>query len=227
MIRMFESSTAWPEEEGRALTDFRPPEPPDITVDFDSRHASSSRTAATSSPTCSAWATAAAGPRAAAGRRSSATRDGKPVHTGVTTAEVMAVLRDVGREQDAVRDDARHGRVLRAGSRRVLAGAADRGAAAPGGPRRPQPAARVAQAAAGARSSSGSSPARRCATCASAAASSAGGGKLDTSWFQRRAGLLPDRCSKTGKLRFARTANYAVFCRLVRAAGAEPHELGV
>ena len=35
MIRMFESSTAWPEEEGRALTDFRPPEPPEIRVDIE------------------------------------------------------------------------------------------------------------------------------------------------------------------------------------------------
>lgn len=52
-------------------------------------------------------------------------------------------------------------------------------------------------------------------------------GRADTSWIQRRAGLVPTRCSRSGKLRVARTASYEVFCRIVRALDAEPHEFGV
>jgi hypothetical protein len=224
MIRMFESSTAWPEEEGRALTDFRPPEPPDISVDFDG-----GRVVVEDRGEVVTYVLSMGYGRGRAARcgwtEILRDRDGQPVETGVTTAEVMAVLRDVGREQDAVRmtlataaffeqaedcwqarkiadrlrSEVRDGHNLRRVSLRPL------------------------QALVLERLVAGESLSDMCER---------GGfvgrrGKLDTSWFQRRAGLLPDRCSKTGKLRFARTANYAVFCRLVRAAGAEPHELGV
>lgn len=53
------------------------------------------------------------------------------------------------------------------------------------------------------------------------------GGRADTSWIQRRAGLAPTRCSRTGKVRVAKTASYQVFCQIVRALDAEPHEFGV
>jgi hypothetical protein len=52
-------------------------------------------------------------------------------------------------------------------------------------------------------------------------------GRADTSWLQRRAGLVPQACSKTGKVRRARTARYDVYVALVRAVGGDPHEFGV
>jgi hypothetical protein len=52
-------------------------------------------------------------------------------------------------------------------------------------------------------------------------------GRPDTSWLLRRAGLRPERCSKTGKVRTARTASYEVFCQLVAAVDRSPHEFGV
>jgi hypothetical protein len=52
-------------------------------------------------------------------------------------------------------------------------------------------------------------------------------GRPDTSWLLRRAGLRPERCSKTGKIRTARTASYDVFCQLVAAVDRSPHEFGV
>lgn len=52
-------------------------------------------------------------------------------------------------------------------------------------------------------------------------------GRVDTTWLQRRAGLLPDRCSRTGKVRRARTASYEMFLRLIRAVDGTPGEFGV
>lgn len=52
-------------------------------------------------------------------------------------------------------------------------------------------------------------------------------GRVDTTWLERRAGLMSDRCSRTGKVRTARTASYEVFVRLVRAVGADPSEFDV
>jgi hypothetical protein len=52
-------------------------------------------------------------------------------------------------------------------------------------------------------------------------------GRPDTSWLLRRAGLRAERCSKTGKVRTARTASYDVFCQLVAAVDRSPHEFGV
>ena len=225
MIRMFESSTAWPAEEGRAPADFRPPEPPDITVDFDS-----GTVVVEDRGEIVTYVLSMGYGRGRAARcgwtEILRDTDGNPVHTGVTTAEVMAVLRDVGREQDAVRmtlgaaaffeeaahecwqarriaerlrQEVRDGHNLRRVSLKPL------------------------QALILERLAAGETLSDMCERGGFVGSR----GKLDTSWFQRRAGMLPDRCSKTGKLRFARTANYAVFCRLVRAAGAEPHELGV
>lgn len=48
----------------------------------------------------------------------------------------------------------------------------------------------------------------------------------DTSWLQRRAGLVPHVC-RTGKRRTARTADYGVAVRLVAAVGGDPYEFGV
>lgn len=52
-------------------------------------------------------------------------------------------------------------------------------------------------------------------------------GRPDTSWLLRRAGLARTCCSKTGKLRTARSASYEVFCQLVGAVDRSPHEFGV
>jgi hypothetical protein len=52
-------------------------------------------------------------------------------------------------------------------------------------------------------------------------------GRPDTSWLLRRAGLRAERCSKTGKVRTARTASYDVFCQLVAAVDRSPYEFGV
>jgi hypothetical protein len=52
-------------------------------------------------------------------------------------------------------------------------------------------------------------------------------GRPDTSWLLRRAGLRAERCSKTGKVRTARTASYEVFCQLVAAVDRSPHEFAV
>jgi hypothetical protein len=51
-------------------------------------------------------------------------------------------------------------------------------------------------------------------------------GRHDTSWLQRRAGLIPHVC-RTGKRRTARTADYHVFVMLVRAVGGDPVDFGV
>jgi hypothetical protein len=53
------------------------------------------------------------------------------------------------------------------------------------------------------------------------------GGKPDSTWLCRRAGLVPERCSRTGKVRTRRTAGYEVFCQLVAAVDGRPHEFGV
>ena len=150
--------------------------------------------------------------------------DGEPVETGVTTAEVMAVLRDVGREEDAARmtlataafferADCWEGRQI---AERLRAEVAD-------GRNLRRVSLRPVQALILERLVAGDSLTDMCGRGGFVQE----GGKPDTSWFQRRAGLLPERCSRTGKLRTARTASYAVFCRLARAAGAEPHRLGV
>ncbi|GAC1522936.1 MAG: hypothetical protein NVS2B6_08400 [Thermoleophilaceae bacterium] len=52
------------------------------------------------------------------------------------------------------------------------------------------------------------------------------GGKHDTSWLQRRAGLIPHVC-RSGKRRTARTADYDVSVMLVRAVDGDPVDFGV
>ncbi len=52
-------------------------------------------------------------------------------------------------------------------------------------------------------------------------------GRPDTSWLERRAGLLPQRCNKTGKWRRARTASPELVARLARGVGLAPAEVGV
>ena len=148
MIRMFESSTAWPEEEGRALTDFRPPEPPDISVDFEG-----GRVVVEDRGEVVTYVLSMGYGRGRAARcgwtEILRDRDGKPVETGVTTAEVMAVLRDVGREQDAVRMTLATAAFFEQAedcwqAQKIADAAAQRG------PRRAQPAPRLAAAAPGA-----------------------------------------------------------------------------
>jgi hypothetical protein len=147
-----------------------------------------------------------------------------PASFAVTTAEVMALLRDTGREHEAAamtcalaswfereRDEA-----CRRTAARLRAEVAV-------GERRERVALNALQGRIVARLVAGESLSELCER---------GGfrmsdGNPDTSWLQRRAGLLPERCSKTGKRRLARTASYQVFCQLVRAVGADPHEFGV
>jgi hypothetical protein len=52
-------------------------------------------------------------------------------------------------------------------------------------------------------------------------------GRADTSWLLRRLGLKELVCSRSGKVRWARTLRYDVAVRVARALDADPVELGV
>lgn len=150
--------------------------------------------------------------------------DGPPVAFGVTTAEVMAVLGDAGRAEDA----AAMTRAVALWFEQAGDAAADRVAAAlrdgvDAGYRRERLSVRPVQAAIVERLVEGETLVDMCERADFKLPS----GKADTSWIQRRAGFMPTRCSRTGKVRTARTASYEVFCALVRAIDAEPHEFGV
>ena len=142
----------------------------------------------------------------------------------VRTSEVMAVLSDAGREEDA------------AAMTRALALWFE----APGEPAADKVAARLrAEVAAGygrervpLRALQGAITERLIDGETLVSICERGGFKLrsgsaDTSWLCRRAGFMPTRCSRTGKIRRARTASYEIFCRLVHAIEREPHEFGV
>lgn len=150
--------------------------------------------------------------------------DGEIAAFGVTTAEVMAVLGDAGRGEDA----AAITRAVALWFEQAGDAAADRVAAAlrdgvEAGYRRERLSVRPLQAAIVERLVEGETLVDMCERAGFKLPS----GKADTSWIQRRAGFMPTRCSRTGKVRLARTASYDVFCALVRAIDAEPHEYGV
>lgn len=52
-------------------------------------------------------------------------------------------------------------------------------------------------------------------------------GRADTSWLLRRLGLKELVCSRSGKVRWARTLRYDVAVRVAQAVDADPFELGV
>ena len=142
----------------------------------------------------------------------------------VRTAEVMAVLSDVGREEDA----AAMTRALALWFELPHCPEADKVAArlraeVAAGYGRERVSVRRLKAAITERLVEGETLVTLCERGGFKTAR----GRADTSWLQRRAGLSPTRCSRTGKLRTARTASYEVFCRLVRAIEREPWEFGV
>ena len=150
--------------------------------------------------------------------------DGTIAPLGVTTAEVMAVLSDAGREEDA----AAMTRAVALWFERAGDAFADRVAArlrdgVDAGYGRERLSVRALQARIVERLVDGETLVDMCERAGFKLPS----GKADTSWIQRRAGFMPTRCSRTGKMRLARTASYDVFCALVRAIDAEPHEFGV
>lgn len=51
-------------------------------------------------------------------------------------------------------------------------------------------------------------------------------GGVDVSWLERRAGLKPEVCSRTGRRRHRRVVEYGVFVRLVAAVDGEPIDFG-
>jgi hypothetical protein len=150
--------------------------------------------------------------------------DSSVVVTGVSAAEVIAVARDAARELEVAEVSgwaaeqfvASGDRLAARMGRRVLRGVRD-------GLELERVSLRVLQGRVLERIAAGEPLAVMCER---------GGfvdrdGRVDTTWLQRRAGLLPDRCSRTGKIRRARTASYEVFLRLVRAVDGTPEEFGV
>lgn len=51
-------------------------------------------------------------------------------------------------------------------------------------------------------------------------------GRPEVSWLERRAGLKPEVCSRTGRRRHRRVVDYRVFVRLVEAVGGAPVDFG-
>ncbi len=49
----------------------------------------------------------------------------------------------------------------------------------------------------------------------------------DVSWLERRAGLKPEVCSRTGRRMHRRVVGYEVYVRLVEAVGGDPVDFGV
>ena len=146
------------------------------------------------------------------------------VETGVSAAEVMAVARDAGRELEVAE--------LSTWAARQLVESGDRVAARMGGRLLGEVRAglelervslRAIQASMLDRIEAGETLVTMCERAGFVDRD----GRIDTTWLQRRAGLLPDRCSRSGKVRRARTARYEVFLRLVRAVDGTPEEFGV
>ncbi len=52
-------------------------------------------------------------------------------------------------------------------------------------------------------------------------------GDPDVSWLERRAGLKPELCSRTGRRRHRRVVAYETYVRLVEAVGGDPVDFGV
>jgi hypothetical protein len=150
--------------------------------------------------------------------------DGTVTSFAVPTAEVMAVLRDTGQERAAAAMTCALARWFEQAEDSACVRVADRlRAEVAAGERRERVSLRALQGRIVERLVAGETLSEMCER----AGFRAGDGNVDTSWLQRRAGLLPARCWRTGKQRLARTASYEVFCQLVRSVEADPHEFGV
>lgn len=143
--------------------------------------------------------------------------------TAVTAAEVMAVCRDVGREQEVAAITLAVAEAL-GSTKRERASARRLREEVQAGLERERVSLRALQARMIALLVDGETLSDMAAKGGFVDRAS---GRIDTTWLERRAGLVGDRCSRTGKVRTARTASYPVFCRLVAAVGAEPHEFDV
>jgi len=149
---------------------------------------------------------------------------GAPIETAVPTSEVMAVARDAGLDDQVAELTGSLAAWYEAPGHE----AADRVAArlhneVQAGEGRERLSLRAVQARLIERLVAGESVSLMCERAGYVHRS----GQPDTSWLLRRAGLVPVRCSRTGKVRRARTAGYEVFCQLVAAVDASPHEFGV
>lgn len=146
--------------------------------------------------------------------------DGSVVRTPVSAAEVIAIAREVGREREVIEmvEEAlpyttpRNVRRLRA---EITAGRNFARVALP----------RI-QTAIMRRLAEGITLSELSERGGFVSGAPTRGGKHDTSWLQRRAGLIPHLC-KTGKRRTARTADYDVLVMLVRAVDGDPLDFGV
>lgn len=146
--------------------------------------------------------------------------DGTTVTTPVSAAEVIAIAREVGRENEVIEmveavlgcTSPRNARRLRA---EVAAGRNLERVALP----------RI-QVAIMRRLAEGITLSELSERGGFVSSLAPNPGKHDTSWLQRRAGLIAHVC-RTGKRRVARTADYDVFVMLVRAVGGDPVDFGV
>jgi hypothetical protein len=151
-------------------------------------------------------------------------RDGQVVQTSVRTGEVMALAREAGLEEQPARmTEWVAGWFERADCHQARRLAQRLRAEAAAGRRGERIAVRRVQAAIVERLARG----EELVVMAERGGFVYRDGRPDTSWLTRRAALVPTLCSKTGKLRRARTASYQVFCQLVAAVDRSPHEFGV
>lgn len=146
--------------------------------------------------------------------------DGNTARTPVSAAEVMAIARVAGREHEVVEMvEAALPYVTPRNARRLRA-ELDAGRNVD----------RVAlpqiQAAILARLAEGLTLSELSERGGFSSAAARARGRHETSWLQRRAGLAPHVC-RTGKRRTARTADYHVAVRLVRAVDGDPVDFGV
>jgi hypothetical protein len=150
--------------------------------------------------------------------------EGSVVETAVSAAEVMAIASDAGREAEVAELSRRVALAFLRQDDPVCARVGDRLLAEVRDGRELE---RVSLRALQARMLERLAAGETLVTMCERAGFIDRDGRIDTTWLQRRAGLLPDRCSRTGKVRRARTAGYEVFLRLVRAVDGTPEEFGV
>ena len=150
--------------------------------------------------------------------------DGEGVETAVSAAEVIAVARDGGRDREVAELSRRVACAFLRQDDRVAARLGDRLLAeVRDGLEFERVSLRALQVRMLELVESGESFATMCGRAGFIDRD----GRIDTTWLQRRAGVLPDRCSRTGKVRRSRTASYEMFLRLIRAVDGTPEEFGV
>jgi hypothetical protein len=163
------------------------------------------------------------------------TDDGRLETTAVAAAEVMAIARDAGREQQVARATEFLARAFEAAAleaRRDGEGSGERAARRAAERLREEVAAghafeRVSLRALQARLRERLVAGESWVQMSERAGFHRRGGQADTTWLQRRAGLRPAYCGHSQRWRRARTASYELFCQLVQAVDATPEELGV